>query len=487
MSLKQKTISGIGWNGAGNVARQVLQVITLVVMARFLSPDDFGVYAISMIFVTFMNIFGSMGTSQVIIYMDNPDQRMLSSIFYFNVAIGITLFGLLFFLAWPIAGFFDNKKLVHLLQIIGIIFIISAVSLVQKAVLEKSLLFRRVVTLETIALAIGSAGGIIAAVCGLGIYSLLIVALAKAGIFSIGLWLSTHWRPSALFAFADIKHIWNYSFNLTSFTIINYFARHADDFLIGKFIGSSALGMYSVAYKIMLYPLDNISRVLIRVMFPAFSKVKRDNVRFKIGYLKAITFIAMITFPVMMGLLAVSETFVAVFLGDKWLGMTSLLMILAPIGMIQSIVTTVGSIYTTKGTTGLMFKIGGINAVVTVASFAIGLPYGVQGVAIAYAIANAIMLYPNLKISWDQIDLGVLEGAGEMLPFFISSVVMSTAVYFQGMWLSDIGLSHFLVLPVQIITGILIYIGLLMLLFRDLVLTLLSELRIKNLRANPSG
>jgi O-antigen/teichoic acid export membrane protein len=220
MSLKQKTISGIGWNGAGNVARQVLQVITLVVMARLLSPEAFGVYAILMVFVTFMNVIASMGTSQVIIYMDNPSQRMLSSIFYFNIAIGIVLFALLFFLAWPIADFFENKDLVHLLQIIGLIFIISALSLVQKTLLEKTLFFKRVITLETTALAIGSVAGIIAAVCGLGIYSLLILALAKPAIFSAGLWLNSHWRPSLLFAFEDIKYIWKYSFHLTGFSFI---------------------------------------------------------------------------------------------------------------------------------------------------------------------------------------------------------------------------------------------------------------------------
>ena len=167
------------------------------------------------------------------------------------------------------------------------------------------------------------------------------------------------------------------------------------------------------------------------------------------------------------------------FLGDKWEGMAALLMILAPIGMIQSIVTTVGSIYTAKGTTGLMFKIGAANAVVTVASFAAGLPYGVHGVALAYAIANAIMLYPNLKFAWDQIDLGVLEGIGKLSPFLISSLVMSIAVYFQGAWLLGIGLTQFAILPMQVITGALIYFGILMLLYRNLVLGLLNELRSK--------
>lgn len=479
MSLKQKTISGVGWNSAGNVARQVLQIIIMVVMARFLSPDDFGVYAILMIFVSFVQILGSMGTVQVIVHMDKPNQRMLSSIFFFNIAIGVFLFAILYFLAWPLAAFFDNPDLTHLLQIIGATFIISAFSLVQNALLEKNMLFKKVVTFETAALAIGSFAGIVAAVAGMGVYSLIILSLSNATLLTMELWFNSHWRPSFQFSFDDIKRVWNYTINLTSFTIINYFARNADNFLIGKFIGSSALGIYSVAYKIMLYPVQNVSRVIVRVLFPSFSQVKHDNQRFKNGYLKAITFIALVTFPIMAGLLAVSEIFVAVVFDDKWIGMASLIMILAPIGMMQSIVTTVGSIYTAKGTTGLMFKIGAVNAVVTVVSFVIGLPYGVEGVAIAYAIANAIMLYPNLKISWYQIDLGVLEALLKLGPFFIASMVMASIVYFQGQWLDSIGINLLAVLPMQVATGAVIYTGILLLLYRPMVISLLAEFKKK--------
>ncbi|DAB34826.1 MAG TPA: colanic acid exporter [Sulfurospirillum sp. UBA12182] len=477
MSLKQKTISGIGWNSVGNIARQIFQVLSLVIMARLLSPEDFGIFAILMIFVAFFNIFASMGTSQAIIHLDSPSQGILSSIFYFNFVVGLFLFVLLYVLAWPISAFFTNPDLVHYLQWIGLNFIIGALSLVQKVLLEKQMLFKRVVAIETIALALSFFVGITAAFYGYGVYSLIIMTLSGSAILTIGLWFSGHWRPSLSFDFQDIKLIWNYSFNLTSFSFINYFARSADQFLIGKFIGASSLGMYSLAYKIMLYPLDNISRVIVRVLFPAFSEIKHDNIRFKNAYIKAISFIALVTFPLMMGLLATANTFVAVAFGDKWIGMAALLMILAPIGMMQSIVTTVGSIYMAKGSTGLMFKIGAVNAVVTVLSFIIGLPYGVEGVAIAYALANLIMLYPNLKISWDQMELGVWEGLHKLWPYFLSAVVMAGMVYYAGAGLESVELSIYAILPLQILLGVLIYIGLLMIFYRHDTISLIQELK----------
>jgi len=469
MSLKDKTINGVAWNGVGNIVRQVLMVATLIIMARFLTPENFGVFAILMIFVSFMKILSFMGTGQAIIHLDNPSQRMLSSIFYVNIVMGALLFGLLFILAWPIADFFENSELVNLLQIFSLTFIITTLSLVQRVLLEKMMLFKHIVVIETIALTISSIAGVTTAIYGFGVYSLIVMALANAAISTAGLWINSHWRPSLTFSIDDVKKVWSYSVNITGFSITNYFARQSDQFLIGKFVGSGALGIYSVAYKIMLYPLENISRVIARVLFPAFSKVKNDNAKLKSGYLKTITYIAIVTFPLMFGLFSVAGNFVDVVLGEKWSEMTVLLMILAPIGMVQSIVATVGSIYMAKGTTGLMFKIGALDAAVTVISFFVGIPFGIEGVAIAYAVANLIMLYPNLKLSWDQIELGVFEGLGKLTPFFLISALMAIIVYYLGQGLVSLDIWKLGILAIQIFTGVFVYIALLMLFHRTVV------------------
>jgi len=424
-----------------------------------------------------MNIFASMGTSQAVIHLDNPDKRMLSSIFYFNVMAGACLFIVLYFLAWPIASFFENPALIHLLQIVGISFVITTLSMVQKAIFEKEMLFKTVVTIETIALAISSIAGIVSAVYDTGIYSLIIMTLANSLILTIGLWFASKWKPSILFSIEDIKIIWNYSLHLTGHSIVNHFARQSDQLLIGKFIGSGALGVYSMAYKIMLYPLQNISHTIVRVLFPALSEIKDDNIRFKAGYLKAISYVALFTFPLMIGLMAVASDFVLVVFGYKWQGMAVLLIILAPVGLIQSIITTTGSIYMAKGSTSLMFKIGALNSVVTVIAFIIAVPFGVQGVAIAYFIANLIMLYPNLHFAYKQIDLKVTEATLELMPFLISALLMGIATYSVSHYLINLELSLWLKLFIEVIIGIAIYIGSLILLYRSLLVSMISKLK----------
>lgn len=477
MSLKEKTIKGIAWNGIGNLARQIILITSLIILARLLSPEDFGVYAILMIFVTFMNIFASMGTSQAVIHLESPDKRMLSSIFYFNVMAGVFLFVALYFLAWPIASFFENSALIHLLQIIGLSFVITTLSMVQKALIEKEMAFKAVIMIETLALAISSIAGIVSAYYNSGIYSLIVMTLSNSLILTIGLWLVSKWKPSLMFALQDIKTIFGYSMYLTGHSIVNHFARQSDQILVGKFIGSGALGIYSMAYKIMLYPLENISRVIVRVLFPALSEIKDDNARLRSGYLKAISYVAFFTFPLMLGLMVTAENFVLVVFGEKWAGMAILLIILAPVGLIQSIITTTGSIYMAKGSTRLMFKIGTINSAVTLIAFIVGVPFGVVGVAIAYLTANLIMLYPNLNLAWKQIDLKVIQAINELIPFFNAAIFMGAVIYALGLFLYTVEISLWLKLLIQIITGGAIYLGALATFNRTLFLGMISKLK----------
>lgn len=428
MSLKIKAIKGVAWNGAGNVVKQVIMVVTMIVLARILTPHEFGIYALLMVFVSFSQILAQMGTSSAVIYFDDLTDRFLSTAFYFSVGTSVAVYLLLFSGAGFLANFMDEPALQGLLQLIGLVLVINSLSMIQRALLEKKMDFKKVILVEKAALLISSAVGIAAAILGFGAASFVLMALSQAVLQLIGFTVFGHWRPRVMFGILELRRMLSYSLNLVGFTIINYFARQSDNFLVGKFIGSGALGIYSVAYRIMLYPLENVSRVLIRVLFPAFSEVKHDNARFKRGYLQAISFIALVTFPLMLGLLAVAPLFVDVVFGEGWEELAPLLMILSVVGLQQSIVTTVGSIYLAKGTTGMMFWIGGINAVVTVLFFLGGVWFGILGMAVAYLIANLLMLYPNLFYAWRQIDLGVAEGVRELMPFFLAAIVMAVGV-----------------------------------------------------------
>lgn len=460
MTIKDKTIAGAGWNGAGNIARQLIQVINLIVMARILSPDDFGIYALLMFFVSFMMLLGNMGTTSVIIHLSHASQELLSSIFYFNIAIGCILCLALSLSSNLIAEFFDQPDAGVLFQIISVMFVIASFSLVQRALLEKEMFFKQVVLIETAAQISGLLLGISMAVIGAGVYSLVFMALMNSFVLTIGFWLSTSWRPSVCFSIKHIKKVWFYSSNLTGFNLINFAARNMDTFLVARILGSSPLGLYNIAYRVMLYPIQNIALTLIRVLFPAFSKIKNDNLKFKHSYLESLSYIALITFPAMLGLMSVSDNFVLAFFGGSWIEVANLLTVMAPIGLIHSIVTTAGVIYSVKGTTNVLLVLGVVNTTVTTALMIIGIIYyGLFGLVVFYLIAHILMFFPNLYFSWRQINLGVYEGLYTLFPFLFASVIMGVLVYCLGLWLDAYLIGVHARLAIQVMSGALIYVA----------------------------
>ena len=476
MSLKNRVLSGTKWVALANIFKQILQILALIVFARLLTPDDFGLFAILMIFVGFLILFTDMGTAAALVHIDNPSQELLSSVFFLNLFVGSLLSLFLILLSHPISIFFDNPGVETPLRIIALNFTILAFGVVQKARYEKALNFKPVTLIESFSVLLGILTGIGAALYGMGVYSLVAQTLTTSLVSVMLLWSVSKWKPLLHFSWSDIRKIWSYTANLSTFNFVNYFARNADNFLIGKFLNSSALGVYSLGYSIMLYPIQNISRVLLRILFPAFSQIKDDDEKFKRAYLKAIFFIALVSFPIMTGLIVTADLLVELFFGNKWANLSSILMILAPVGIIQSIGTTNGSIYMAKGNTSLLLRIGIISTVVTVLFFIPGLMFGVEGVAFSYLLSNLVMLYPVFKISWGQIGLGIGEGFATLAPILFITILMGAGVYLIGKGLKGFDLPPVVLLLAMVSSGIFLYLGMLRAKYGKLMF-LLQELK----------
>lgn len=476
MALKNKVLTGVKWVALANILQQILSLISIFILARLLSPDDFGTYAIVVVFTGFLTIFSDMGTSSALIHIEKPSSSLLSSVFYFNLFIGFLLAALLVLFSASIADFFENTQIKDILRIISLNFIIVSFGVVQRALLHKKMDFKYLSLIQTFTMIISVAVAITAAMYGMGVYSLIYPVLVSSVLSTGMIWLYASWRPKWHFSFKEIKKIWKYTSNLSVFSVIDYFAKEADNFLIGKYLSTSALGIYSLAYKIMLYPLQNISRTLMKVLFPAFSTLQNDNKRFRKSYLRVIFFISLVSFPLMSGLMATADVFVNVLFGDKWQGLAILLIILAPSGMMRSIFTTVGTILMAKGHTDIQLRLGTVNAILTVIGFIIGLAWGVNGVAFSYLIVNLIMLYPIFYFTWNKIDLSVKEGLSEIAPVFIISSLMSLGVFISDMTLFSNIENQVLRLFIMIITGIFLYLLMIRLHYGNLK-SLINELK----------
>jgi O-antigen/teichoic acid export membrane protein len=396
---------GIRWSSLSQFGRQLMQLVTTAILARLLTPADFGLIGMATLVIGFVSLFKDLGTGAAVIQRQEITPRFLSSIFWVNAAFGLAATILLYLLAPAVAVFYHEPRLEQVLQVLSVTFFISGLSILQQAILERELAFDKLAKLEIAATLAGTFTGIGAALLKCGVWSLVFQTVAVAAATTVLLWVVSKWRPSRAFSWEEVRSVSSYSGNLTGFSILNYFVRNADYLLIGKFLGAQQLGYYTLAYRLMLYPLQSITAVISRVMFPAFSQIKDDDARFSRIYLKMVGLIAFITFPMMLGLMAVSEPFVLVFFGDNWRPVALLLLILAPVGMLQSIGGTVGMIYQARGRTDWMFRWGIVTGICAVTAFVVGLSWGITGVAVAYSIFSFLCLYPNFAIPFRLLSL----------------------------------------------------------------------------------
>lgn len=456
--LKTEVISGIKWSGFARGSQQVLQVFISVILARLLMPEDFGVLAMAMVFTGLIAVFNDFGIGSAIIQKQDLTDDDLSSIFWFNVCIGllVTLFTIA--ISPFIASFYQKDVLKPLISLMALGFFFSAFSTVHQSLLIKEMNLKKIAIFEIISTAVGGIIAISLAFRGYGVWSLAWQGLSATIIMVSLFWITSKWRPKFRFYTKSIRSIMGFSLNLLGFSTVNYFSRNVDYLLIGKFLGAESLGYYTLAYRLMLYPLQNISRVISKVLFPALSRIQKDDKRFQNAYLRSTKFIAFVSFPIMFGLFAVADEFILTLFGQKWEPAIFLIKVLCFVGMVQSIGATVGQIYLAKGRTNLMFKWGLLSTALIVLSVSIGLFWGLKGVVVAYALIAFILIYPNFAIPFRLIGLKVQALFHYLRAEFVTSLMMFLMVFISVTFSRFLLADPMVILVINVFFGIIMYI-----------------------------
>ena len=438
MGLLNKAVTSIKWASISQVGRQFIQYITTLILVSLLAPNEFGLMATALIIINFLELFKDLGTSSAIIQRISISNSLLSSVFWLNVCFGSFIFSIIFFLSPVIADFFNNNKLELILKVLPLVFIISSFSNVQRTLFEKELYFDLLSKIELSSTLFGAIIGISLAFKGFGVWSLIYQTISNLSLATILYWIFSKWKPSFSFNFKEIKTISSFSINLVGFNFLNFFARNADYLIIAKFLGEVQLGHYYLIYRIMLYPIQNVSQVISRVVFPVYKKIQYDNIKLSKAFNDITGSIAVFTFPLMLGIMAVSNLFIHSFFDSKWNYdlLVNLLIVLAPVGLIQSLTSNVGSIYLTKARTDLFLKWGLISSVFYIIGFMIGILWGVLGVALSYLITNLILIYPVFAIPFKLIDFKFLAFIKNLKSTFLSALFMACIVFLFNIYIS---------------------------------------------------
>lgn len=458
MDLRKKTIHGLVWSAISQVGQQISQILIAVILARLLSPDDFGLLGMATVFTGFVAIFGELGISSALIQKQDINEEHLSSAFWLNIFTGILLTLIFIMGSSAIARFYNRPELKLIMFALSFNFVFTSFAIVQRTILTKDMNFKALATRDMLAFVISGILGIYLAYNGYGVWSLVYQLFSFTVISSILLWVVSKWRPKFIFSISAIKDILGFSLNLTGFNIVNYFARNIDQLLIGKFLGAQALGFYSLAYKMMLYPLQNISMVANRVMFPAFSKIQHDLENVRNIYLRMVKAASLITFPLMFGLFIIAPELINVILGPKWQAVAILIKIFCVCGMVQSIGVISGNIFLSQGRADIQFKFGVIGSITVFVCIAIGLQWGILGVVIFYTCEQLLWGLFVMNLTGSLIKVHFIN-------FYIylkNSIIIGLGVMlFMWMIRSILHFDQLINLMVSIASGIFFYISLL--------------------------
>lgn len=406
--------SSVRWVALSQAARVGSQLISLVVLARLLPPQAYGLIAMAMTVTNLAFMFRDLGTMAAIVQRPVLSERLKSSLYWVNAALAVAIALAMVALAVPVAAAYGEPRLAPIICVLALTVPLSSVAAVQQALMERDSQFRALARIEAISAAAGVAVALAVAAHGGEVWSLACQMLTSTALTAVQSWRASRWRPRLLFDMAELRALFGFTGNYALFQFINYLQRNADSAIIGKVLGSATLGLYSMASKVMQFPLQNITGVATRVLLPAMSRRQHSATELGTLFVRSGTAIAVVTAPLMAGLYFLREPFVELAFGPHWHEAAALLQWLAPVGFIQSINAPAGAVMLALGKTGLMLQLAVLNAAVQVACLATAVRWGAQGVAAGYLLANLLIFVPALACVVGMLKLPPLAVLAEL-------------------------------------------------------------------------
>lgn len=454
--FREKTLNALGWSVGSQAARLGISFIVGVILARLLSPQEFGLVAMVTVITGFAVMLSDLGFGAALIQRKDVEPRHYSSVFWVNVITGAVLTAGFAAASPLIADFYDRDELVAITLALSANFFIGSLAVVQRTRFSKALDFRRLAFVEVVSMLGAGIAAVWLAAAGWGVWSLVVQSLLMSVLAVVLLWAASEWRPTWRLDRSALGDLIGFSSAVIGNQTLNYWVRNIDSLLVGRLFGENALGNYNRAYSMMLFPLQNVSAVVGRVMFPALSEVKDDTELVARVFMRATRAIALLTFPMMTGLLVTAEDFTIGVLGSQWSGMIPILEVLCIVGAAQSVMTLNGSVYQSQGRADLQLKVGFFLKGISIAGILIGLRWGPVGVASGYACAAVVNSYPAFRFAGGLVGLTYSDLVRSLAPILLCAVGMAAGVWGVGELLGD-AWPHLARLAVQVVAGVVLY------------------------------
>jgi len=421
--LRQKTIKGLFWSYLDYFGVYFIKFGFTIAIARALSPSDYGIVGMIVIFIAIGNMLTESGFAMALIQNKNADENDFSTVFWFNVLSAIVIYTILYFFSEAIANFYNNSLLVNVTRISALGLVFSSLVVVQMTILAKELNFKKQAIINFVSAVVSGTTGIILAYFGNGVWALVFMTLAGSLIRTIAFWIFSRWKPRFVFSISSFKKLYKYGYKIFLQGISGVIFDKMYYPLIGKYFPAAQLGFYTQANRFYELFIRNTTIAYGRVTFTAFASLQEQKLRFSDNYTKTYNLLAFVVFPLSLFLIITAKPFVGFFLTEKWLPAVPLMEIFFIDGFFFPFLMLNQNIFNATGRSDISLKIDITKKVMTFLSIFLAFQFGIQALIIGQVVSSFIAFVIATLVIIKVQNITISKHFSEIIPIFSVTMI----------------------------------------------------------------
>lgn len=452
-SLKSKTVKGVVWSSIERFSTQGVQFLIMIIMARLLTPKDYGLIGMLAIFLAVAQSLIDSGFSQALIRKQDRTDVDNSTVFYFNIVVSSALYLILFIAAPFVADFYNQPELTSVMRVVCLGVILNSLAVVQRALLTVRIDFKTQAKASLSAAVISGCIGIVLAYCGFGVWSLVVQQLLNLSVNTLLLWIFSKWRPIAVFSWKSFHELFAFGSKLLASGLLDTLYRNIYPIVIGKLFSASSLGHYTRAQQFSEFPSSNVTGIIQRVTYPILCGIQDETERLEAVYRKFLKLSAFIIFPLMIGMSAVARPFIDIVLGTQWGFCGQLLQIICFAMMWYPIHAINLNLLQVKGRSDLFLRLEIIKKILGITVLCITAPFGLVVMCYGQIFNSIVALVINTYYTGKLINVGFIRQMKDLLPTLLLSLTMFGAILLVNGFI-EVNMHR---LVIGVLVGIIVY------------------------------
>lgn len=456
MNLKQRAIKGLFWSGIQHWGRQAGALLTFIVLARLLEPEAFGLVALANTFITFTYILVDQGLNAAIVQRQDIETRHLDAAFWTQLLLGLCFTVVGISSATAIAGVFNQPSLAPVLRCLSLLPLVRSLIMVQQAILKREFAFQKIAVRALISVVAGGIVGILMAILGFGVWSLVGQQLTFEVVGVLMFWSLSHWRPGLQFSWNALQELSGFGISIFGSKLLTFFNQNTDNLLIGFFLGEVALGYYAVAYRVLQVLTQLLVDTSNQVALTTFSRLQQEPEQLLRAFLKVIRLSSLVSFPIFLAVSVLSQELVITIFGQQWQPAAPVMQILSLGGLVYLILFFNQSVFASMGRPELMLRLELLNVFFNVFACLIAVRWGILAIAVAFVISDFLVIPISLGLLKQTFELSLQDYARQFLPALSCTTMMLMSIIVLKFQLASV-INSMTTLLLYILIGGLVY------------------------------